>query len=191
MHPSIERMIGQTLGSIRAGDRYLAWNSPALLNVPESIVLTSPAFAANTAIPLRYAAAGIGENISPALEWSGVPASAAELVLVMQDPDAPLPRPIVHVLATGIPPQWESLPEGILSRSTDGAVRLGRGSFGRRGYAGPRPVRGHGVHRYVFQIIAVDRPLVLTAPPDLATVLTSIAGHAVARGRLIGTFERP
>jgi Raf kinase inhibitor-like YbhB/YbcL family protein len=190
MHPVIERMIGRTLVNIRAGDRHLAWNSPALSNVPESIVLTSPSFEANAAIPRRHAAADIGGNISPALAWSGVPAAAAELILVMQDRDAPLPRPIVHVLATGIPADWAGLPEGILSRSTDGEVRLGRGSFDRRGYAGPRPVRGHGMHHYVFQLVAVDQPLPLSGPPGLATLLASIAGHAMARGRLIGTFER-
>jgi Raf kinase inhibitor-like YbhB/YbcL family protein len=190
MNPAIERLIGRTLRAVRAGDRHLAWNAPALAAVPDSIALASPAFAARAAIPPRYAGSGVGDNLSPPLRWSGVPAGAAELVLVIEDPDAPLPWPVVHALATGIPPIWQGLPEGALSLTTGSPIRLGRGSFGRTVYAGPRPVRGHGVHRYVFEIIAVDRPLVLAGPADLAAVLTALSGHALAKGRLVGTFER-
>lgn len=190
MSPAIERLIGRALRGIRAGDRRLAWNAPALAGVPEVISLASPAFPAHAAMPLRYAGAGLGDNISPPLRWSGVPAAASELVLIIEDPDAPLPRPVVHAIATGIPPSWQGLPEGALLPPADGPLRLGRGSFGRRGYAGPRPVLGHGVHRYVFQLVAVDRPLRLTDPAGLSAVLNALAGRALARGRLVGTFER-
>ncbi|HXZ02831.1 MAG TPA: YbhB/YbcL family Raf kinase inhibitor-like protein [Stellaceae bacterium] len=191
MNPTLERLIGRALRGVRAGDRHLAWNAPALAGLPDGIALDSPAFAAQAALPLRYAGIGVGDNLSPPLRWSGVPAASAELVLVIEDPDAPLPRPVVHALATGIPPRWQGLPEGALALPAEGPIRLGRGFLGRRGYAGPRPVRGHGAHRYVFQIIAVDRPLVLAEPAGLAAVLAALAGHALAKGRLIGTFERP
>ncbi|MGO8917621.1 MAG: YbhB/YbcL family Raf kinase inhibitor-like protein [Stellaceae bacterium] len=190
MNAAIERLIGRALRGVRAGDRHLAWNAPALADVPDAISLASPAFPALAAMPLRYAGVGVGDSLSPPLMWSGVPAAAAELVLIVQDPDAPLPRPVVHAIATGIPSQRRDLPEGALSRPGDGVLRLGRGSFGRRSYAGPRPVRGHGVHRYVFQIIAVDQPLRLTEPADLSVVLAALAGHALAKGQLVGTFER-
>lgn len=189
MNPAIERLIGKALRGFRARDRHLAWNAPALVAAPDSISLGSPAFAARAAMPPRHAGDGVGDNLSPPLAWSGVPAGTAELVLIIEDPDAPLPRPVVHAIATGIPPHWQGLPEGALAASA-GAIRLGRGSFGRIGYAGPRPVRGHGPHRYVFQLVAVDRPLVLPAPADRAIVLTALAGRALARGQLVGTFER-
>lgn len=190
MHPAIERFIGKRLRAFRAGDRHLAWNAPPLAGVPGSIALDSPAFAAEAAMPPRYAGIGAGDNVSPPLRWSGVPEGTAELVLIIEDPDAPLPRPVVHALVTGIPPAWQALPEGALSLPGGGPFRLGRGFLGRRGYAGPRPVRGHGAHRYVFQLVAVDRPLALPEPADRAALLASLAGHALAKGRHVGTFER-
>ncbi len=185
----MERLLGRLLRGVRAGDRHLAWNAPALEAAPATIVLTSPAFADGAIMPARYGARGVGDNISPPLAWSGVPPGTAELVLIVEDPDAPLPRPVVHLLATGIAPARQALPEGALSPPGDPALRLGPGSFGRRGYAGPGPVRGHGPHRYIFQAIAVDRPLGALGGRDAA--LAAMAGRVLARGRLVGLFERP
>jgi Raf kinase inhibitor-like YbhB/YbcL family protein len=141
-------------------------------------------------MPTRYAGEGAGENISPPLSWSGVPDEAAELVLVMQDPDAPLPRPVVHVIATGISPGAGGLTEGALGAAGSPGIRLGRASFGRRVYAGPRALRGHGPHRYVFQLVALRLPLALAREPSLRELLAAIRGNAIARGRLTGTFEQ-
>jgi Raf kinase inhibitor-like YbhB/YbcL family protein len=184
----IARVIGKALRGIRAGDKHLAWNDTALTTVPVRIRLTSSAFEDGRAIPTRYAGEGSGENISPPLSWSGVPEEAAELVLIMQDPDAPLPRPVVHVIATGISPNSGGLAEGALCASGSPDIRLGRASFGRRAYAGPRALRGHGPHRYVFQLVALRRPLSLAKEPTLSELLVAIRGNAIARGRLIGTF---
>jgi Raf kinase inhibitor-like YbhB/YbcL family protein len=186
----IARAIGKALRGIRAGDRHLAWNDPALTAVPAGIRLASSAFADGGAMPTRYAGEGAGENISPPLSWSGVPDEAAELVLVMQDPDAPLPRPVVHVIATGISPGAGGLTEGALGAAGSPGIRLGRASFGRRVYAGPRALRGHGPHRYVFQLVALRLPLALAREPSLRELLAAIRGNAIARGRLTGTFEQ-
>jgi hypothetical protein len=184
------RVIGRALRGIRAHDEHLAWNDAALAAVPVLIHLTSSAFAEGRAIPIRYAGKGVGENISPPLRWSDVPEEAAELVLIMQDPDAPLPRPVVHVIATGIPPGSGGLAEGALSASPPSGIRLGRALFGRCAYAGPRAMPGHGPHRYVFQLIALRWPLALAKPPTLSELLAALRGNAIARGRLIGTFEQ-
>jgi Raf kinase inhibitor-like YbhB/YbcL family protein len=186
----IARVIGKALRGIRAGDKHLAWNDPALTSVPIGIRLTSSAFEDGRAIPTRYAGEGAGENISPPLSWSGVPEDATELVVIMQDPDVPLPRPLVHVMATGISPSSGGLAEGALCASGSPGVRFGRASFGRRAYAGPRALRGHGPHRYVFQLVALRRPLALAKAPTLSELLVAIRGNAIARGRLIGTFEQ-
>ncbi|TCR66262.1 YbhB/YbcL family Raf kinase inhibitor-like protein [Bosea sp. BK604] len=190
MNPAVERAIGRLLRPLRASERHLAWNDPRLAEAPPDIRLTSAAFADGGAIPLRHAGAGVGANLSPPLGWSGVPHHTAELALIVQDPDAPLLRPVVHLIALGLPPGRDGLEEGELAPDKSGGIRFGRGSFRRIGYAGPRPVRGHGPHRYVFQIVALVRPLPVPSEPDLAATLAAMAGIVSARGRLTGTFER-
>jgi phosphatidylethanolamine-binding protein (PEBP) family uncharacterized protein len=55
---------------------------------------------------------------------------------------------------------------------------------------GPRPVRGHGPHRYVFQLFALSRPIAVGERPDRAEVLAAMRGAVIARGKLTGTYER-
>jgi Raf kinase inhibitor-like YbhB/YbcL family protein len=125
------------------------------------MTLRSNAFDDGAPILQRHAGTGVGNDISPHLEWTGAPTATAELVLVMEDPDVPLPRPIVHCLVTGIDPQANEIPEGALTLGsgqnfTEQPFVIGRGTMRRRGYAGPRPIPGHGPHRYVFQMFALD-----------------------------------
>lgn len=182
-------MIGRLLRGVRAGDRDLVCNSQALRDAPATIGLHSASFAEGGLMPPRCAGPGVGENVSPQLGWSDVPEGATELVLIMQDPDAPLPRPVVHLIAYGADPKRASFAEGALSsRAND--VRLGQGTFGKPGYQGPRPVPGHGPHRYIFQLIAVKAPLRFDAPPKLDVVVGALAGNVLVWGQLIGLFER-
>lgn len=182
-------MIGQLLRSIRAGDRHLAWNEPGFRDVPASIVLSSSAFSEASPMPRRYAGSGIGDNVSPPLSWSNVPPGAVELILILQDPDAPLPRPVTHLVAA-IPASCNGIDEGALTIGNDRTIVLGRASFHRIGYAGPRPPRGHGPHRYIFQIYALSERLDGAAVLDLGSATAAIAKSSIARGRLTGTFER-
>ncbi|WP_433207786.1 YbhB/YbcL family Raf kinase inhibitor-like protein [Nocardia sp. CA-107356] len=69
-------------------------------------------------------------------------------------------------------------------------IRIGVGAFKRRGYAGPRPIPGHGRHRYVFQLFALDEPSGLGIDATRASTLSAINGHVIARGKLTGTYER-
>jgi Raf kinase inhibitor-like YbhB/YbcL family protein len=190
MMEAIERGLGRLLARVHAGERHLAWNAPGLREAPDGIVLTSPAFAGGAPMPTLYAGAGAGDNISPPLAWSNLPPATAELVLIMQDPDAPIPRPPTHLIAFAIAPDRSEIAEGALKQGADPTLRLGHGFFGRIGYEGPRPVRGHGPHRYVFQIFAASRPLGFPETPDLAGVLSALRQSVLARGRLIGTYER-
>ncbi|WP_433684927.1 YbhB/YbcL family Raf kinase inhibitor-like protein [Nocardia sp. CA-119907] len=191
-------MIGRLLRPVRAGFGSIAWYHSATDGAPETITLTSDAFGDNAAIPRRYAGKGVGDNISPPLQWSDIPASAVELVLIIEDPDVPLLRPIVHGLVTGIGPHAMGIPEGALgidsaaATSTAGGatMRIGVGAFERRGYAGPRPIPGHGPHRYVFQMFALDRPSGLGTDATRTSTLSAIDGHVLARGKLTGTYER-
>jgi Raf kinase inhibitor-like YbhB/YbcL family protein len=186
---SVESSLGNLLRPVRAGERHLLENNPKLA-ARTFFSLTSPDFADGGAMPRRCAGAGVGENVSPALLWSGVPAAAVELALVMQDPDVPLPWPVTHLVVLGLPPDAGGAAEGAFEAGDGGEYQLGRGSFGRMGYQGPRPVAGHGPHRYVFQMFALGKPLTFNAPPALPALADAMAGSVVARARLTGRYER-
>lgn len=183
------RFLGCLLKRVHAGETHLAWNKLAGDSAAK-IELSSQAFAAGGAIPVRHAGAGVGDNISPVLAWSGVPASATELVVVVEDPDAPLPRPAVHAIAYAIPPTSTALIEGALSAAEPEGHARGKAFGGRLVYCGPQPVPGHGPHAYVFQIFALDRHLSFEHPPTKAELIRAMSGAVVARGRLVGFYEQ-
>jgi phosphatidylethanolamine-binding protein (PEBP) family uncharacterized protein len=110
--------------------------------------------------------------------------------LIIEDPDAPLPSPVVHLIAHGLTPNLGVLPEGALALGADAPLPRGRGAVNRLGYAGPRPVPGHGAHFYHFQLFALSAPLAFDTPPDIAALRHQMAGKVVSRGRLIGSYER-
>jgi len=183
------RWIGRILRGVRAGERHAASNHSTLLGVPEMISLKSDWFLNGKPMPLRSAGIGVGENISPPLSWSGVPTVTAELAILMEDPDAPLPRPFVHMIAHRISPDISSLAEGALAYEAIG-VAFGRSTAGAQGYMGPRPVPGHGPHRYIFQVLALSRCTAFSSAPKLKAFLNAIAGTVIGRGVLMGTYER-
>jgi Raf kinase inhibitor-like YbhB/YbcL family protein len=191
VHPMIARLFGRLMRGVHAGEEKLIWNQPAVRSAPETIVLSSSAFQNGIAIPTRFAARSIGENQSPPLEWSNLPSGTAEIVLVMEDPDAPLPVTSMHLVVTAISPRTSGLPAGSLNSGTQSSqVRLGKGLMGRRGYAGPMPPPSHGPHRYVFQVFALGQTLRTDIAFDRKSLLREIDGKVLAQGRLIGTFER-
>lgn len=185
----IERLLGRLLQGRHAGETKLIWNHPSVADVPASIHLSSPAFPADGMLPLRYAGPGVGDNQSPALHWSNLPEETVELVVIMEDPDVPVPNPALHLVASGISPSLGKLNEGALNHSGDSVV-LGKGSLGKVGYSGPRALRAHGPHRYVFQIFAVNTALQLREKFSRQTLLETWSGRVIARGRLDGFFER-
>jgi len=108
----------------------------------------------------------------------------------VQDPDVPFGKPATHALTLGIDPSHSGIPENALANpSPIPGIRHGKGALGRRGWAGPLPLRSHGPHEYVFQLFALDQAPELTAGFALAGVIGAIAGHVVGRARLDGTYE--
>ena len=144
--------------------------------------ITSPAFDHGEAIPARFSNGG--EDVSPALRWSGVPDGTVELVLVVHDPDAPLVDGFTHWVATGIDPSGGGLDEG----AGDGLTQ-GQNTMGDDGYMGPAPPEGHGPHHYFFHLFAVDTALDDPRPSTREEVLERIDGHIIEQARLVGTFE--
>ncbi len=133
------------------------------------------------------------DNISPPLSWTRV-IDARSYALVVQDPDAPTEEPVVHWMIWNIPGEADSLAPGISPRPQldhpKGAVQ-GRNTKGGFGYFGPRPPSGHGVHRYHFQLFALDK--LLPMPPDtpLKELLNALKGNTIASAEFVGTYEAP
>ena len=155
------------------------------------IQITSDAFAAGSAIPVRFT--DDGDDVSPALKWSGIPANTRELALIMDDPDAPQPQPWVHWVMCKIPANTGGLPEGVPKHarpdSPPGAIQ-GTTSFKKIGYGGPAPPKGHGTHHYHFRLYALDKPLDLTGELNKTSLLAAMSGHILDQGELVGTYIR-
>ncbi len=179
-------LLGRLLRGVRAGARRSPLSGGAF-DAPESITVTSSAFTDGGAMPRSSAGKGVGDNTSPPLRWDGLPPGTRQLVLVMDDVDVPLPRPLLHTIAV-LEPTLDGIAAGSLRPGTAG-IRLIRADLGHRGYAGPRPVPGHGPHRYRFHVFAIDEPV-----PDAVTTAKALraamSGRVVARGMLTGTYER-
>jgi phosphatidylethanolamine-binding protein (PEBP) family uncharacterized protein len=178
--------LGKLFRRVRAGEQRGPLAGSAFA-APATITVTSAAFADGGAMPQSSAGKGVGADTSPALRWTGVPPEARQLVLIMDDVDVPLPRPLYHAIAV-LEPTVDGVAAGLLQPGTEG-IRFVRADLGNRGYAGPRPIPGHGPHRYRFHVFAVDQPI-----PDSVTkakaLLAAMAGHVLARGTLTGTYER-
>ncbi|MQY23912.1 YbhB/YbcL family Raf kinase inhibitor-like protein [Nocardia macrotermitis] len=183
--------LGVALRNRRAGHHTLVWAHPEL-QAPENFTLTSPAFAHETPIPIEYRGRMFGANVSPALAWTEPPSGTVELVLVAQDPDVPMGKPATHALTVGIDPELRALPDNALADpSPIPHLRHGKGPLGRRGWAGPMPIRSHGPHSYVFQLFALDHAPDLPASFTLDQTIAAITGHVIGRARLDGTYENP
>jgi Raf kinase inhibitor-like YbhB/YbcL family protein len=177
--------LGRALSALRAGSTRLALYDAAFAAAPEAIEVSSPAFADGQALPARYTADG--EGVSPPLAWR-LPGDAAALVLIVEDSDSPSREPLVHAIAWDLDAASDGLAEGALSGTP--SVPTGRNSYFRTDWLPCDPPTGHGPHRYAFQLFALDRPLSFDGPPGRAALLEAMAGHVLARGAIIGTYER-
>ena len=152
--------------------------------------LTSPAFAPGGEIPALFTCEG--RDLSPALDWTGVPEAAKSLVLIVDDPDAPDPAAPkttwVHWVLYDLPPTARGLPEGMASSALPAGTKQGTNDWKRTGYGGPCPPIGR--HRYFFKLYALDAVL-----PDLGTaakvrVEAAMQGHVIAHAELVGTYQK-
>ena len=154
------------------------------------LTIQSTAFANDAPMPTRCT--GDGQDISPALTWSGLPEGTKELALICDDPDAPTPEPWVHWVLYRIRSATPGLPENVAASETlsdlSGAVG-GTNSWGRSGYGGPAPPAGL-VHHYHFKLYALDRALNLSPGLDKKHLLSAMEGHILAQGELVGTYQR-
>jgi len=166
------------LGATGCGAQKLADGPPP---APGGLTVSSPDFAAEGPIPDEDSCAGRGAR--PPLRWSGVPAGARELAVVVTDPDA---GGYVHWTVYGLPPDARGLP----ARGVPPGAREGEASNGRAGWTPPCPPRSEQ-HRYLFDVYWLRRPSGLAAgagPDDVAKAISAAAG---GHGELVGRFRRP
>jgi len=187
MHP-IEALLtplGRAFGGRRADETASLSLAPELAT-DTRIDVSSPSFADGGEIPAAHCGWLIGANVSPALAWSTLPAGTAELLLVFEDLDSPGTTPRLHSVAT-LAAGGDGIPEGALVTATPG-VRFVSVRGGRPGaYRGPRPLPGHGPHRYRFHLYALDAPLDDADLSSIENLLQAADGHVRASGVLLGT----
>jgi len=152
-------------------------------NQKGAMELTSTAFSQGMSIPPKYTCDG--QNVSPPLIWSGVPTGAKSLVLIVDDPDAPVGTWAHWVLynvaasATELSEQAGTPPEAL----------QGINDFKRPGYGGPCPPPGKS-HRYFFKLYALDTVLGLKAGAKKQEVERAMEKHILAQAQLLGTYQR-
>ena len=142
--------------------------------------LTSTVFQNNAPIPSEYTCDGA--DLSPPLIISDVPPNAKSLILIMDDPDAPVGN-WDHWVVFNIPPSANQLQKG---KEPDGAA--GKNSWGKAGYGGPCPPSG--THRYFFKLYALDTELNLPEGSPKKDIEKEMQGHIVAKAELMGIYKR-
>lgn len=143
------------------------------------------AFPEGTTIPKLHTSEGA--DLSPALEWTGEPPDTRSFVLIVDDPDAPAGN-WNHWLLWDIPQSVHSLAQGF----KPGRVgESGTNDFGKTGYGGPAPPKGHGPHRYYFRLLAVDtETLGLRAGARRADLDLALETHVLDQALYMGRYER-
>jgi len=153
-----------------------------------SLTLTSPSFAHNGEIPARHTCQG--EDLSPALSWSGAPDGTKSFALIVDDPDAPDPRAPkmtwVHWVLYNLPADASGLAEDV--KDLPAGTLEGLNDWKRTGYGGPCPPIGR--HRYFHKLYALDTVLSDLGKPTKAQLEKAMEGHVLASAELIGTYQK-
>ncbi|MGH8460043.1 MAG: YbhB/YbcL family Raf kinase inhibitor-like protein [Stenotrophobium sp.] len=150
--------------------------------------ISSPAFAGGAAIPRIYTCEG--QDLSPPLQWSGLPAGTRSVALIIEDPDAPDPAAPrmtwVHWVVYDIPASVSELPQA--AQPLPGGTRSGHNSWKRDAYGGPCPPIGR--HRYFHRLYALDTTLPDLDHPTATQLRQAMHGHVLAETALIGTYQK-
>lgn len=193
-----KKMVARPLRRFHAGDERLASHKLAP-NMAPTLSVTSPSF--EDGEPLPHSATAAGGGVPPTLVVEDVPKEAKSLVLLCEDPDAPMAHPFLHWSVYWLEGRDMTIDAQVLA----GAAQ-GKNSTLEVGYAPANPSRGHGVHHYHFQVFALDYNLP-GSPQDVPgwegeqaglgvemgagrhELFEALRGHVIAWGEIIGTFE--
>ncbi len=184
------RILGVAMGFIYFFS-VAAENKSSLSRMEKKMVtLTSKSFLQNGEIPIRHTCDG--QDISPQLSWTEVPAGTKSLVLIVDDPDAPDPAEPkmtwVHWVLYNIPLNISGLPEGVTGEGFPSGTLEGINDWKRTGYGGPCPPIG--THRYFHKLYALDAVLPDLKHPTKAALEEAMKSHVIANFELIGRYRR-
>jgi Raf kinase inhibitor-like YbhB/YbcL family protein len=182
-------LVGLGICGYASGER-VPGADPMKGDVAVGLTITSPAFSHNGEIPKRCTCDG--QDISPALEWSGIVEGTKSLVLIVDDPDAPDPAAPkmtwVHWVLYNIPADASGLPEGVRAQDLPKGTKEGLNDWKRTGYGGPCPPIGR--HRYFHKLYALDIVLADLGKPTKKQLEKAMQGHILSKAELIGTYQR-
>jgi len=148
--------------------------------------IASAAFEDDGTIPSKYTCDG--DDVSPPIEWSDVPADAKTVALICDDPDAPK-KDFTHWVLFNVPPKAGALREHVAAkRELPDGSRQGTNDFGKIGYGGPCPPSG--THRYRFTLYALDTQLSVPSSSTKKDVETAMKGHVLETAELVGAYVR-
>jgi hypothetical protein len=155
-----------------------------------ALSLSSSSFKHQGEIPTKFTCEG--QDVSPALSWSGAPGGTKSLALIVDDPDAPDPAAPkmtwVHWVLYDIPPTAQGLSEAVRNDGLPKGTREGMNDWKRAGYGGPCPPIGR--HRYFHKLYALDAVLGDLGTPTKADLENAMKGHILAQAELVGTYQK-
>ena len=153
-----------------------------------TFTLTSTGFADGGALPdAQVQARG---NRSPQLSWSGMPEGTKSFAITCYDPDAPTGSGFWHWTVANIPADVTELAEGASPAGLPRGAVEGRTDFGEPGFGGAAPPPGHGPHRYIFTVFAVDTEKLDVTPENSGAVFGfNLHFHTLARASITGVYE--
>ena len=132
-----------------------------------------------------------GENISPELSWSDIPKGTKSFAITAYDPDAPTGSGWWHWVVFNIPVSMTNIPEGIKSSEWPKGVIESVTDFGKTGFGGACPPKGHGKHRYIFKVhaLSIDK-LPLNNKTNPATVGFYIYNNKISEAKITSYYKR-
>ncbi|WP_299805264.1 YbhB/YbcL family Raf kinase inhibitor-like protein [uncultured Shewanella sp.] len=151
------------------------------------LTVSSTAFEQLGSIPNRHT--GEAENLSPYLSWANIPEGCKSFAVVCHDPDAPRVSAdgsygFVHWVLYNIPSTIRQLEEN------NKLYTSGHNDFGRLGYGGPMPPKGHGIHLYYFLVLALNKELDLPEGLTMRELLSKVEPNLIGMNRLVGKYQR-
>ena len=156
------------------------------------LTITSSAFDEGAMIPQKHSLNG--KNISPEIAWSNAPEGTKSFVIIMEDPDIPMPKFLIsswtHWIVYNIPPETTFIAEALPTGGTlENGIKQGKTSFMKTGYNGPKPP--FGTHRYFFNIYAMDKTMdLIPEKTSKKKIKNAMDGHILAQGKLMGRYKK-